>query len=321
MIDFLIETRIWIITAAILLDIIIGDPKWLPHPVIGFGKLISFLDKKWNHGSARRKKNHGILTTTVVVGVVIIGSVSILGLFYHIHVLVGMLVEVYLISSTIAIKGLRQAALQVALPLSQGHLVEARYELSMIVGRDTQKLEEKDIVRGAVETVAENTVDGITAPLFWAFIGGAPLAMAYRSINTLDSMVGYKNERYSEFGWASAKLDDLVNWVPARITSLTFWLGSFFMKGSRWRKAWLVTMRDAKKHPSPNSGWSEAMVAALMGVQLGGRNEYKGIVSHRAEMGDPLQPLTCQHIYKSIGLMHGGWILFYLLFSFIWFVI
>jgi len=321
MIEVFIDTRVIIIAAAILLDLTIGDPKWLPHPVIGFGKLIAFLDKRLNLGSAKRKKWSGLLLTFVVVGVVFTASFGILLLFYHIHLLAGVLLEVYLISSTMAIKGLRQAALQVAIPLSKGDLVEARLQLSMIVGRDTENLGESEIVRGTVETVAENTVDGVTAPLFWAFIGGAPLAMVYRAINTLDSMVGYKNKRYADFGWSSARLDDVVNWLPARMTSLTLWLGAFFIKDSSMKKAWILTLRDARKHLSPNSGWSEAMVAGLMGVQLGGRNEYQGEASFRAKMGDPIEPLTRIHIHQSIRYMHGGWAIFYVFFALIWIVI
>lgn len=321
MIDAFINTRVMIIAAAILLDLLIGDPKWLPHPVIAFGKLITSLDKSLNRGSGKRKKWGGLLLTFIVVGVVFAASFGILLLFYQVHLFAGVLLEVYLISSTIAITGLRQAALQVAVPLSRGDLVEARFQLSMIVGRDTENLTESEITRGTVETVAENTVDGITAPLFWAFIGGAPLAMAYRAINTLDSMVGYKNERYIDFGWSSARLDDVVNWLPARMTSLTLWLGALFIRGSRMKKAWTVTLRDARKHPSPNSGWSEAMVAGLIGVQLGGRNEYEGEVSYRAKMGDSIQQLTCSHIHQSIRFMHGGWVIFYMIFALIWVII
>jgi adenosylcobinamide-phosphate synthase len=213
-----------------------------------------------------------------------------------------------LISTTIAIKGLASAGKSVKEPLAEGDLVRARKSLSMIVGRDTEHLEESEIVRGAVETVSENTVDGITAPLFWALIGGAPLAMAYRAVNTLDSMVGYKNEQYFQFGWASARLDDIVNWLPARLTALTMWFSSLFIRGSRHRDAWKITWSDAGKHPSPNSGWSEAMVAGLMGVQLGGVNYYKGRISERAQMGNPTRKLVISDIDKAICYMHGGWI-------------
>ena len=179
-----------------------------------------------------------------------------------------------------------EAGMEVYRPLA-GKKDEAGLKLSYIVGRDTEKLDESEIVRGTIETVAENTSDGITAPLFWAFIGGAPLAMVYRVINTCDSMVGYKNEKYSDFGWASAKLDDVVNWIPSRITGFLMLL-AYRPEKAKIKATWKILFRDAKKHPSPNSGWCEAAAAALLGVQLGGVNTYKGIVSNRALMGDPL---------------------------------
>lgn len=297
-----------ILIAAILLDLWMGDPRWIPHPVVQMGKLIIHLEKRWNRGKYRKGK--GIALTVTVVLTVFLLTVSLLLIMYQFHPIVGTIVQIYLISTTIAAKGLSTAAKNVLSPLVEGNLIEARRMLSMIVGRDTENLPESEIVRGTVETVAENTVDGITAPLFWAMIGGAPFAMAYRAINTLDSMVGYKNDRYMEFGWASAKLDDIVNWVPARITALSMWLASFAIKNSKKRNGWKVTWRDARKHPSPNSGWSEAMVAGLIGIQLGGENYYQGKKSVRARMGDPLRKLVRSDIEKAILYMHGGWLVF-----------
>lgn len=303
-----ISITLVILLGAVVLDLLIGDPKWLPHPVIGMGKLISFLEKNWNQGEHRRKK--GVVLTIVVVGLSYIIAFLLVYLAYKLHTMLGILLEIYLISTTIAIKGLRQAALQVALPLKEGNLTEARKQLSMIVGRDTENLSEAEIVRGTVETVAENTVDGITAPLFFALLGGAPLALAYRSINTLDSMVGYKNERFLQFGWASARLDDVSNWIPARLTSLTIWLSALFIRPLRMARALRLTVRDAPKHPSPNSGWSEAMVAGLLGIQLGGVNSYGGVVSERARMGEGRKKLRVDDIKLTIYFMHGGWIIF-----------
>ncbi|MFC0471931.1 adenosylcobinamide-phosphate synthase CbiB [Halalkalibacter kiskunsagensis] len=300
-----------ILLAAILLDLIIGDPCWIPHPVVQMGKLISFLETRWNRGQRRMRKGI-ILTVTVILSIFCI-SFSIVFFAYQLHPVAGVLVEIYLISTTIAIKGLRTAAKNVLTPLVQGNLVEARKNVSMVVGRDTKSLPESEVVRGTVETVAENTVDGITAPLFWAIIGGAPLAMVYRAINTLDSMVGYKNERFMQFGWASAKLDDVANWIPARVTALSMWIASFFIRGSRMKHGVKITWRDARKHPSPNSGWSEAMVAGLLGIQLGGVNYYSGVKSIRATMGDPLRKLVRSDIEKSILYMHGGWIVFFVM--------
>lgn len=315
MIETVLYSSMLILLGAILLDLCIGDPKWLPHPVIGIGNMIAFLEKKWNQG--KYKKMKGLALTVIVVGFVYAISFLLIWLAYKVHFYIGVGLEIYLISSTIAIKGLRDAASQVLKPLVQGDLIEARENLSLIVGRDTQNLEEPEIVRGTVETVAENTVDGITAPLFWAFLGGAPLALAYRAVNTLDSMVGYKNERFAQFGWASARLDDGCNWLPARLTAWSIWLSSLVIASSRWSVAWKITLRDASKHPSPNSGWSEAMVAALLGVQLGGINFYQGIESKRAMMGERLRVLQATDIHKAVVYMHGGWIVFYLLLVFI----
>ncbi|MFC2949170.1 adenosylcobinamide-phosphate synthase CbiB [Virgibacillus sediminis] len=297
-----------ILVVAILLDLAIGDPRWIPHPVVLMGKLIGFLEGRCNHGENRRIK--GIYLTTTVVLVVFLLSFLLVYIAYQLHPIVGVCTQIYLVSTTIAIKGLSAAAKAILTPLVAGDLAEARKQLSMVVGRDTQDLPESEIVRGTVETVAENTVDGITAPLFWTVVGGAPLAMVYRAINTLDSMIGYKNERYKQFGWASARLDDVVNWIPARITALSIWLAALIIKGSKKKHGWKITCRDANKHPSPNSGWSEAMVAGLMGVQLGGINYYGGQKSVRATMGDQLKQLTKDDITRSIQYMHGGWLVF-----------
>ena len=219
-------THVYAITLAFFLDLLIGDPPKWPHPVKWMGMLIGRLDKKLNTGP--HKKRNGIIMLLTVLLLVLVITTGITYLAYQLHVIAGILVEAILISTTIAQKSLRGAGMEVYRPLVEGNMAEARLKLSYIVGRDTEKLDESEIVRGTVETVAENTSDGITAPLFWAFIGGAPLAMVYRAINTCDSMVGYKNEKYSEFGWASAKLDDVVNWIPSRITGFLMLLGLSF---------------------------------------------------------------------------------------------
>lgn len=309
----LIPISILILLGAIVLDLFIGDPRWLPHPVIGMGKLISLLETRWNRGKRRRIKGVGL--TLVTVGAVYVLSFIIVHGAYRIHFFLGIVIEMVLIWTTIAMNGLRAAALEVASPLFKGDLRQARTKLGWIVGRDTEHLDETEIVRGTVETVAENTVDGITAPLFWALIGGAPAALAYRAVNTLDSMVGYKNERYAQFGWASARLDDAANWIPARLTAFSMWISSFFIRGSSSFQALPVTLRDAPKHPSPNSGWPEAMVAGLMGVQLGGRNTYQGVPSERAGMGERRRQLIRADIARAICYMHGGWIVFMILMS------
>ncbi|NYS62269.1 adenosylcobinamide-phosphate synthase CbiB [Vreelandella salicampi] len=307
------------VCVAIVIDLVIGDPRRLPHPVVGMGWLIAALEKRWNHGAARARCARGTLLTTVVVVLVFALAWGVLAGLARIHPALGIAAEVWLLATTLATKGLRDAALAVATPLAQGDLIAARQALAMIVGRDTEGLGESDITRATVETVAENTVDGITAPLFFALIGGAPLALTYKAVNTLDSMVGYRNARYADFGYVSAKLDDLANWLPARLTAVTIWLAAFCLSGSRRRGALKgalpAALREAPNHPSPNAGWPEAIVANLLGVQLGGTNYYAGVASHRAHLGEPLEPLSVQHISRAIALMHGGWLVFLLLMS------
>ncbi|KAB2328604.1 cobalamin biosynthesis protein [Cytobacillus depressus] len=287
--------HLFALTIAIGIDLVVGDPPNWPHPVKWIGSFINKLDKSWNHGSSKRQKGLlMLLTVLLTVGAIAFLLVSVL---YWIHPIAGIVGEAILISTAIAQKSLKQAALSVYDPLEKGDLQEARHKLSYIVGRDTDRLNEPEIVRATVETVAENTSDGITAPLFWALIGGAPLALMYRAINTCDSMVGYRNEKYADFGWASARLDDIVNWIPSRLTSVCMLVGnrSFDSK----KNAWKIVFRDANRHPSPNSGWGEAAVAALLGVQLGGINYYKGIVSSRATMGNPFLELEKKHILQA----------------------
>ena len=298
------------ISLAFFLDLLIGDPPKWPHPVKWFGSLISFLDKRWNYG-ANRKQKGALMTLTVLFVVITLTGLTVF-LAYNLHPLVGIFFEGILIATTISQKSLREAALDVYKPLQQGDMTEARRKLSWIVGRDTDHLDESEIVRGTVETVAENTSDGITAPLFWALIGGSVGAVAYRAINTCDSMVGYRNEKYEAFGYTSAKLDDAVNWIPSRITGCCMMLSKKPEHTSRSR-AWHVLFRDAKQHPSPNSGWGEAATAALLCVQLGGMNTYKGIVSNRALIGDAIIKLSAIHIPKAIVIMNRTSILFLLI--------
>lgn len=301
----------YMIIGAIILDLLIGDPRWIPHPVIIIGKCISFFEKIWNNGKLRRMK--GILLTLMIVGGTFLCVYILLYAINFIHPFVKVIVEIYLISTTIAMNGLHKAGKEVARPLLKGDLVLARKKLGYIVGRDTEELPPHEVVRGTVETIAENTVDAIIAPLCWALIGGAPMAMAYRAANTLDSMVGYKNEKYEQFGWASARFDDVVNWIPARLTATLMWLFSWFVPKSQKWNALVVIVRDAKKHPSPNSGWPEAMIAGLLGIVLGGMNKYQGVVSYRAEMGNPYRRLEPTDIRKTIIYMHGAWMMFVLL--------
>lgn len=298
------------ITLAYIIDLLVGDPPEWPHPVKWMGAMISFLEKRWNNGESKKRKGVAMLLFVLLIVFSIVFIIVLIG--YKIHPFVGILLESIMISTTIAQKSLKVAALEVYHPLRAGHLVKAREKLSYIVGRDTDSLDEGEIARGVIETVAENTSDGVTAPLFWALIGGAPLAMVYRAANTCDSMVGHINDRFKEFGWASAKWDDVMNWIPSRLTGMIMLLGNRPEKRS-YRKAWMILFRDAKKHPSPNSGWGEAAVAAIIGIQLGGINYYKGMVSNRAKMGDPLYPIDAEQIKKVNSILARTVFLFLLL--------
>ncbi|WP_100330346.1 adenosylcobinamide-phosphate synthase CbiB [Bacillus xiapuensis] len=294
---------------AVLIDRLVGDPPQWPHPVRWIGSLISFLEKSWNRGGWRKGKGAVMVLSVVIIS----GGISYLLIFlsYAVHPLWGVLAEAAVISATIACRSLKEAGLSVYEPLHRGDIAAARMKLSYIVGRDTDQLDEAEITRGAIETVAENTSDGVTAPLFWAFLFGGAGAMMYRAINTCDSMVGYKNDRYGEFGWASAKLDDLVNWFPARLTA---WLMTWSYPESEYtrKQVWSIVRRDASKHPSPNSGWCEAAVAAQLGIELGGVNLYKGRVSSRAKMGDPLKKKEAKDILRANQMMQRSSMLFLL---------
>lgn len=307
-----------LVLLAMLIDLCLGDPDGWPHPVIVIGRAIAWLERRWNHGSALRRRWLGVcLTLTVVAGTWTI-STALLSIFDGIHPWLGLIAELVLLATTFAANGLARAGMAVYRPLIAGDLDGARRALGHIVGRDTDTLDEAGLARGAVESVAENTVDGITAPLFWALIGGAPLALAYKAVNTLDSMVGYRNVRFQDFGWASARLDDIVNWLPARLTALSLWLASWPLPQMQRHGALVATWRQARAHASkryasPNACWPEAMVANLLGVRLGGINHYQGVASPSAELGRDLMPLRAQDIRRAIVLMHAGWVAFVVL--------
>lgn len=281
-----------------LLDLIIGDPPKMPHPVRWIGSFIGLLTKKLNKGSNRVLK--GAFTAILVVTLVAIVTLTIVYSAYKIHFSVGLITEAILIAIGLAQKSLKQAAMDVYRPLMQGNIEEAQMKLSWIVGRDTEHLEEPEIVRGVVETVSENTSDGVTAPLLYACLFGATGLWTYKAINTLDSMLGYKNDTYSEFGKFSARLDDVANFIPSRLTGLLIVLFTKNRTNRKLTKRIKLWLQDAKKHPSPNSGYLEAATSYQLGIRLGGYNSYQGKTSFRAYMGEPDVPLTTNHIKETI---------------------
>lgn len=295
----------YIVYLAYLVDLIIGDPSYLPHPVIYIGKAIELLEKLLRATLARiiGLKGAGVILTLIITGGALVGTYGLLVLAARWSALAATALSVWLISTTLATKSLAKAGVEIFDLLHTGNLSEARRKVGWIVGRDTENLSPEEITRATIETVAENMVDAIIAPLFYAFVGGAPLAMAYRAVNTLDSMVGYKNEKYLKFGWASARLDDLCNLIPSRVTGLLIALGAWLL-GFPGRRALKTICRDARKHPSPNSGFPEAGVAGALGIRLGGLNYYGGKASFRAYMGDELRPLEPGDINKTKKLMY-----------------
>jgi adenosylcobinamide-phosphate synthase len=292
---------------ACLLDAVVGDPRWLPHPVRVMGRVIAWCDDRIRP-LLRRPASQRIAGVALALGLpalVYLVGWGVIELAGKVHWAFGRGVEVVLAFTTLAARDLADHARSVLRALEAGSLQEAREAISKIVGRDTAGLSEGEIVRATVETIAESTSDGIIAPLFYMVIGGAPLALAYKAVNTLDSMVGHHDERHRHFGWASARLDDGANWVPARLTACLFVLGGWLLFrciGTAWR-AWSILLRDGKKHPSPNSGRPEAAMAGALGVQLGGMNLYDGVPEERTLLGDPGPALVASHIRSALSLM------------------
>lgn len=289
--------------AAVLVDLVLGDPRCLPHPVRGMGWMIQRIERmvRTSVRSPQGERWAGIcLAAGLSAGWLIAGWVAIT-LAGGVHALAGAAVTVYLGYTTLAVRDLIRHAGAVQQRLEAKELDEARCAVAHLVGRDTATLSESEVVRAAVESVAESTCDGIVAPLFYLALGGPPLALAYKAINTLDSMIGHLSPEYRHFGWASARLDDMANWVPARLTGLLL-VAAAFIRGCAGREAWRILRRDATKHPSPNSGWPESAMAGALRVQLGGRNVYEGIASERPRLGDPLWPLAPFHIGIALDL-------------------
>lgn len=293
----------WVLPVAYLLDRLLGDPRWLPHPVVGMGKVIAALEAAIRRlVPARHYRVAGILLPLLVAGGSFAVTWALLRLLAQVSPWLAAAVEAALIWTTIAAKGLRDAGQDVAGHLLRGDLPAARRALGMIVGRDTAHLDAPETVRGAVETVAENIVDAVVSPLLFALLGGAPLALAYRAVNTLDSMVGYKNDKYIDLGWASARLDDIANYIPARFTAALLFAAAGALRLDA-RGAWRAVRRDASGHPSPNSGFPEAAVAGALGVRLGGENSYHGVTSFRAYMGDKTRELEPKDVERTAKLM------------------
>ncbi|WP_297025319.1 adenosylcobinamide-phosphate synthase CbiB [uncultured Dialister sp.] len=301
--------------AALVIDTIYGDPRSDWHPVVLIGKLISFYENKL-YPEPKTSNGNMFLRGMVTVLLVLLTVGLITGLLVWLSVKGGILfyaaMGAVILYFTITPRALCRDGMEIYHLLKAGDIVAARKRLSWIVGRDTENLDESDIARGTVETIAENTTDGIISPLFWFLLFGPVGAMVYRAENTMDSMLGYKNDRYLYFGRFAARLDDVLNYIPARITFLLFVASAAILKLD-WKNAKKIGLRDAPKHPSPNGGYAEATVAGAMHVRLGGYNYYEGKPEFREYMGDPDTPLKADHIKQAIYMMYGATILFVVL--------
>lgn len=293
------------ILTAFLLDIIFGEFKKIPHPVILIGQAIKFAELMLNRNSFSRnaKRAAGIAIAVFIPILAFVVTALMIKTAYHFGQSSGTLVTIFIAYTTLSLKGLKDAAYKVRGALLRDDVMDGRQALSHLVGRDTANLDTSEIVRGTVESVAENTSDGIIAPLFFLIIGGAPLAMAYKTVNTLDSMVGYKNQRYIDFGWASARLDDLLNYIPARLTGFLMIAASLFTNMD-WRGALKVMRRDSKQHASPNAGYPEAATAGALNIRLGGESNYFGRKEIRPYMGDDIKKLEVDDIHSAVRIMY-----------------
>jgi adenosylcobinamide-phosphate synthase len=275
-----------VFVAAYILDWLIGDPTWLPHPVRVIGKLIAYGElrlRRWTTNGREFMFGTG-LACGVTIGATI-GVVAMTQAANRIHSMFGIAVSTYLATTTLATRCLLDEVSAVEKFLAKRDIVGARRQIARIVGRDTARLDEAEIVRAAIETLAESASDGIVAPMIYLGFGGVPAAVGYKAINTLDSMIGHKNEKYREFGKFAARLDDVANFIPARVTALLFVFAAALL-GKDWRGAVRVWRRDAAGHASPNAGRPEAAMAGALRVRLGGTNFYDGERHDGAQLGD-----------------------------------
>ena len=283
------------------LDLVIGDPRRIPHPVVAMGKAIDALE-----GALRRafpntpagERGAGIVIAIVMpVGAFALTWALIAALTW-VHPVLGFAAQCWLACQILATCELGRQSMLVARALAAGSIDDARRAVARIVGRDTESLDAAGVTRAAVETVAENASDGVIAPLFYLAIGGAPLGMAYKAVNTMDSMIGYKNDRYLDFGRAAAKLDDVVNFVPSRLAALVM-IASCPAAGLSASGAWRIWRRDRANHASPNSAQTEAVMAGALGVRLAGDASYFGKIVHKPTIGDDERPIEVRDIARA----------------------
>ncbi len=297
-----------VLLPAVLLDLILGDPRWLPHPVRWMGRTISALEPFLRRAFPKTHAGERIAGGALVLLMAVLfggGSVLLLRLCGVASPWLAWGVEVWFSFQLLSARDLQAESMAVYPPLKSGDLEGARAAVSRIVGRDTSVLDGSGVAKAAVETVAENTCDGVISPLIFLFLGGLPLGMAFKAVSTLDSMVGYRTPKYQYFGTAAAKLDDVLNFVPARLSGILMCLGAALLPGCSGRRAWRSFWRDRKKHASPNSAHSEAACAGALGVQLAGDAQYFGTLVRKPTLGEPVRPVEPEDIARACRLMYA----------------
>ena len=299
------------VVGGFVLDAVFGDPAWLPHPVVLMGKCISKLEKTLRARFPKTQQGEllagAVLAFCLPVGTFLLTSAVCL-LAAKISPWLGLAVQMFWCGQALAAKGLVQESRNVYNKLVKPDLPAARKAVSRIVGRDTENLTAEGVTKAAVETVAENASDGVIAPLLYMLLGGAPLALTYKAINTMDSMVGYKNETYLYFGRAAAKLDDVANYIPSRLAAL-LWAAAAALTGNDAKGAWRIWRRDRRNHASPNSAQTESACAGALGVQLAGPAYYFGEYYPKPTIGDALRPIEPQDILRADRMMYAASIL------------
>lgn len=303
------------VTAGFILDLLFGDPRFIPHPVVWMGTLISALERVLRRIFPKTPQGEffgGLVLAVFLPAFSFSICYGILYLLNLIHPFARLVLESFWCFQILAMKSLKDASMEVFYALKSGNLQEARRKVSYIVGRDTDALDNVGVTKAAVETVAENTSDGCIAPMLFLFLGGAPLGMLYKAINTMDSMIGYKNDRYMHFGTAAARLDDAANFIPARLAGVLMVLVSPILKFDG-RGAWRMFFRDRKNHKSPNSAHTEAACAGALGIQLAGDASYFGELVHKPTIGDADHPVVPEHIVSANKLLYGTSVLCFIL--------
>ncbi len=291
----------FILISAYVLDLIFGDPYSFPHPVKFIGNMIARLEKFF-FATLINKLLSGLITFLIVVVTTYFATFLLINISYSLNSYLGIAVEILLTYTVLSAKCLEVEAVKVQRELRAKNLENSRKSLSYIVGRDTKELDFAQIIKAVIETVAENTVDGVISPIFYLCLGGVPLAMAFKAISTLDSMIGYRNEKYEEFGKVSARADDVANFIPARLSIIFFTISAFLLRLD-YRNAFLICMRDRKNHLSPNCAYSESLTAGALGIQLGGSHYYGGKLVEKQKIGDDLRKADVDDITKTVNML------------------